>query len=82
MCEANALPLTPQQTANSIVLLQVRIYLKKFYFLEINLIYGIVMGHVCNKSLCDVKEANSDVEIGKQNNKPCVVCIKGSKPER
>ena len=35
------------------------------------------MGHVCNKSLCDVKAANTDIEIGKENSMSCVVCIKG-----
>ena len=39
------------------------------------MIYGNVEWamYVCNKSLCDVKEAYSDVEIGKQINKPGVV---------
>ena len=40
------------------------------------------MGHVCNKSRCDVKAANTDIEIEKENSMSCVVFIKGKQTRK
>ena len=35
------------------------------------------LGHICNKSLVDVKNANVGVQYGKIYEQPCVTCVKG-----
>ena len=35
------------------------------------------LGHICNKSLVDVKNANVVVHYGKISKEPCVTCVKG-----